>query len=414
MYKIAKIYIKGFKDKERIVDLEFSDSQSSIIFGDNGCGKTTLLRIISAFMNHEENILMQENVSEIRVEFWTEDGQQEQYAEFVNGEDHKYKWSFDNTAHSSILFGVNRGISYSVNVSPIQIEDFFRFRTRKLYLRNSANIEMIAMELSDYLNRFESRNGVRRVRSQSYREIQRANAVIDRLDMTTVEELLTFWYGRIEQVQRDSVLNAFFNSLSEMIDGSAALNGQSEINANELMQYRGKLLEILKVAEENSLQNRMISLLENEDINVIIRECKNNANINILINKMLKELIEKNPITQTVNKIQQVFNENVIDNKKLIVDGHQAYVEIEDKSIRHSLSNLSSGEKQLLSLLTVSILIGAEKDIVMVDEPEISLNIKWKRKIMSLFEELLPNSQIIVATHSASIANEKLDSLVKM
>ena len=39
--RINKIRIEGFKDKDRIVELDFSKTPITILYGDNGCGKTT-------------------------------------------------------------------------------------------------------------------------------------------------------------------------------------------------------------------------------------------------------------------------------------------------------------------------------------------------------------------------------------
>ena len=38
-----------------------------------------------------------------------------------------------------------------------------------------------------------------------------------------------------------------------------------------------------------------------------------------------------------------------------------------------------------------------------MDEPEISLNIEWQKKIIQYIRELNPNVQVIIATHSPAI-----------
>jgi predicted ATP-binding protein involved in virulence len=50
----------------------------------------------------------------------------------------------------------------------------------------------------------------------------------------------------------------------------------------------------------------------------------------------------------------------------------------------------------------------------MIDEPEMSLDTRWQRKIMNVFMEACPNSQIIVASHSPSIGYPDTDNIVKM
>ena len=44
MFKILKIRIKGFHSSQKIIEYEFSSENVTIIYGENGCGKTTLLQ----------------------------------------------------------------------------------------------------------------------------------------------------------------------------------------------------------------------------------------------------------------------------------------------------------------------------------------------------------------------------------
>lgn len=66
------------------------------------------------------------------------------------------------------------------------------------------------------------------------------------------------------------------------------------------------------------------------------------------------------------------------------------------------LSNLSSGEKQLLLLFCSTLITRDEEAIYLVDEPEISLNIKWQRHLIQSLLDLTRKRrvQFILATHS--------------
>jgi energy-coupling factor transporter ATP-binding protein EcfA2 len=65
-------------------------------------------------------------------------------------------------------------------------------------------------------------------------------------------------------------------------------------------------------------------------------------------------------------------------------------------------ADLSSGEKQLLLLFCNALAARNEATIVLIDEPEISLNIKWQRQLIpSLLETSKERAlQFILATHS--------------
>ena len=68
-----------------------------------------------------------------------------------------------------------------------------------------------------------------------------------------------------------------------------------------------------------------------------------------------------------------------------------------------SLYQLSSGEKQLLIVL-LTVLLQDEKPIILfLDEPEISLHLRWQYKLIEAIRELNPNCQVIIVTHSPSL-----------
>lgn len=75
-----------------------------------------------------------------------------------------------------------------------------------------------------------------------------------------------------------------------------------------------------------------------------------------------------------------------------------------DKPKRYvSLDNLSSGEKQLLLLLTTVFLQEEKPNVLLMDEPEISLHIEWQDRLVGTLRELNPNCQLILTTHSPNI-----------
>lgn len=68
-------------------------------------------------------------------------------------------------------------------------------------------------------------------------------------------------------------------------------------------------------------------------------------------------------------------------------------------------SQLSSGEKHLLLLLLRTLVTPEKETIFLIDEPEISLNIKWQRRLIDDLRKMIGNNQLqlILATHSVEI-----------
>jgi len=75
---------------------------------------------------------------------------------------------------------------------------------------------------------------------------------------------------------------------------------------------------------------------------------------------------------------------------------------------------LSSGEKQLIILLTECLLQRNQETLFIADEPELSLHIEWQRKVVSSIVNLNPNAQIIIATHSPEIVGRFRDNVINM
>ena len=66
---------------------------------------------------------------------------------------------------------------------------------------------------------------------------------------------------------------------------------------------------------------------------------------------------------------------------------------------------LSSGEKQLLLILLTILNQDEKPSILLMDEPEISLHLRWQYELIEIIRTLNPNCQLIIATHSPSIFN---------
>lgn len=85
-----------------------------------------------------------------------------------------------------------------------------------------------------------------------------------------------------------------------------------------------------------------------------------------------------------------------------------------DKKRRLSIYSLSSGERQLLILLTETLLQQKRPFVYIADEPELSLHIEWQRNLINSIRELNPNAQIIFATHAPEIAANHPKKLINL
>lgn len=79
-------------------------------------------------------------------------------------------------------------------------------------------------------------------------------------------------------------------------------------------------------------------------------------------------------------------------------------------------SKLSSGEQQLLLLLCYVLVARDKPSVFMIDEPEISLNIKWQRQLIRSLLDLTANSkvQFIFASHSVELISQHRERVVRL
>ena len=75
---------------------------------------------------------------------------------------------------------------------------------------------------------------------------------------------------------------------------------------------------------------------------------------------------------------------------------------------------LSSGEKQILILLTQALVSSGRPTVYMVDEPELSLHVSWQEKLLESLRDLAERTQIIVATHSPDIVGPFIENVIDL
>lgn len=78
--------------------------------------------------------------------------------------------------------------------------------------------------------------------------------------------------------------------------------------------------------------------------------------------------------------------------------------------------DLSSGERQLLFLFCAALMSRDGNSLFIIDEPELSLNVKWQRRLVSSLAKLArgTGTQFIMATHSIEILAEHRPFIIEL
>jgi len=162
---------------------------------------------------------------------------------------------------------------------------------------------------------------------------------------------------------------------------------------------------------------------ESEKIDLNIKLLNNQSSIlNKKDNELLKELdLLKALVEEKRNKKDEIFYfkekfKNIIYNlfkdtdKEVFIDENNSinFRIIDNQKKEHIITpyDLSSGEKQMLSILLRVLLTKNKFCILMMDEPEMSLHVEWQNTLISNLRDLNSNMQIFISTHSPAIVTK--------
>lgn len=133
--------------------------------------------------------------------------------------------------------------------------------------------------------------------------------------------------------------------------------------------------------------------------------------VNTLFKETGKEITIDPQSNALVFSIRGTGGKLVTKDGENIVDSEGNVIYVSDEKIQ--LDQLSSGEKQMLLILTTVFLQEEKPNVLLMDEPEISLHISWQDRLIEWIRQLNPYCQVILTTHSPNIfANGWEDKIV--
>jgi predicted ATP-binding protein involved in virulence len=119
--------------------------------------------------------------------------------------------------------------------------------------------------------------------------------------------------------------------------------------------------------------------------------------------KMLSDLKAAVKIQERIDKFFEMINVLFASTGKTIFIDSRNRIAFHKGDVVIEVEQLSAGEKQILLLLFTLFLMEDRPNVLLLDEPEISLHIEWQDRLIALMHELNPNCQIIMTTHSPNI-----------
>ncbi len=198
------------------------------------------------------------------------------------------------------------------------------------------------------------------------------------------------------------------------LEGGNSLNSALKFIANNISVSNNKFIASISTIDIISLLNKKYtevlektSKLEKEQSIEILNKTKNNKK-DVGLLKEIEELVkntdaEKNilmkPFTVLSDLIKEIFYDKSIKITKSLTLGETRNAIISDK--------LSAGEKQMLGFLCYNFF--SDNTSIFIDEPELSLHTDWQRILFPTLLEQSTENQFFVATHSPFIYTQFLD-----
>jgi len=182
----------------------------------------------------------------------------------------------------------------------------------------------------------------------------------------------------------------------------------TEVEQKTITKYFTQLKDITKQYQKNATDEK-VKLLYGL-----------NANQFVKVNKLLKEFekfeLESNQALEQINTFVDTLNHFLKDSAKKILfkeDTAELTFHTLDKNgqiiTEHKdVKFLSSGEQQVLILFSYIAFNSQDGQVFIIDEPELSLHIKWQEDFLEQLERITPKTtQLILATHSPILTNKK-------
>ncbi|MGB2518151.1 AAA family ATPase [Shewanella algae] len=186
---------------------------------------------------------------------------------------------------------------------------------------------------------------------------------------------------------------------------------------NEIMEALSKIdvLDKRVTNEINHFFDRLDSLfrtLESKDGGLNIEWLTNQAQIE-RISELVdiiddhKSKLDKHfsPINEFLEKINLFINDT---DKNIVIDPVGHLVVVRPDGSKCTIEGLSSGERQILIIIAHAIFKKSPNSgsIFIIDEPELSLHMKWQEMFIDVVKSISPSTQFIMATHSPDIVGD--------
>jgi energy-coupling factor transporter ATP-binding protein EcfA2 len=133
------------------------------------------------------------------------------------------------------------------------------------------------------------------------------------------------------------------------------------------------------------------------------------------IEALESRVAERQLVAERLRRFEHLVN-GFFENKCVRVNARRGFEIVTPTGQTLREDDLSSGEYHLLYLMVAALVTQRRGSVVAIDEPEMSMHLKWQRQLVRALIECASNAQpqFIFATHSPDIAADYPDFLIPL
>jgi len=430
--KIEKIWVNklfGFLNHQ----MDLKEEGVTFIHGPNGCGKTTILKMVASFfswqevgtlfeINFGELVIIYDNKDEIRVTKLIKGNE--------NNENDDSQFPVLNITlkkESGEIESFEISTKQAIKVPLDEVDDEIPFLTRVslrewVDMRNDEHLSY-----AEVLKKFAGKLGRFETSPEWLQEYQESNHVcfipaqrLFKLDSEAFPHRSRL-LGEKETIQlySDELKNSISNTLTEFAAISQSRDRSFPdrlLSATTPINLSDKDIKDKYKKMENKISKLMNAGLIDEEKNISLPQQKLEETEKKVLFLYLQDREEKLKIFDALQKKIEVLMEIVdpkLRNKRFKVNRHKGFVFETTNGEKDFLKPtvLSSGEQNQIVLFYELIFNSKEPSLFLIDEPEISLHVEWQRQFFNDVSKVanLTHHSFLIATHSPQIIGNRRD-----
>lgn len=422
------------------------NSDVTFIYGENGCGKTTILNITEAIITGQLFNLFNYDFKTIRLTYSLNGNNMDVKIIEITNKPSVLKIIFNDNPYQ--IERMNLGIENITRLKKYYRESNQFYYNRYTFLKeikDTFNYVYLPLNRSSvYYNKYNDDYIIPRNLHEPWSDDIELTNMKTELSIRDVEALVASNYININSkiaVFNDEFRNDVLKSLIEVNSDNAIENSLLNIikqknSVNEMQKIKKTYLktlselELLTDKEENSFNKffegfmkeftayktsstKGVSLSLISKFQEII---KIQRIVDIAQKAEEKKSVARKPIETFLSTMNEFIGNNTYGKQIQIDDEGNVYFTTNYSRNPISVQYLSSGEKQLLIFFANLIfkVQSGKSGIFVVDEPELSLHLSWQKKFVKKALSINNNLQLIFATHAPEIVGSMRNKMYKL